>query len=561
MFTGSPGKTIRATITGIVLDENNAPQNAVTVTSQSQTTTTNQYGVFVLRDVYVNKERCIIQFNKTGYFNRSHAFIASENTVNYVRIVLISNAQTHTLSATAGGTVMLADNSSILFAPNSFVTSTGSTYNGTVNLTVKHLSPDAANFGFMIPGGDLAGKDLNDEDVSLYTYGMLGVELKGSSGETLQLAAGTTATLTMSIAVSQQSSAPTAIPLWYFDEATSQWKEEGVATKIGNNYVGTVTHFSWWNCDYQGPRSTVKGKVVDCANFPVPNVVVTIDGNGNTITNQNGEYTNWIPSGYSFTIQVLAINNPGWLTQDSQIETIPVLSPGQIFIVPDLVIPCPTRVSGTIKTCSGENTPGMVSISGGNIYMFQYTQNGNFALPVLPNTPLTITASNSSHNATQNISPVLPQTNFNVGDILLCAAVNSFPNSFTVTGGNVPNQAYNINTSVASAQIIDSLGSIATGIYITGVALPQFTISSYSIYITDTVPGTFAGAETIHIVMSDPLNSYSMLSTSHVITLTQVDLEGGRVKGNYYGVFSTYINGSTSSNVNISGEFDVLRVQ
>jgi hypothetical protein len=35
--------------------------------------------------------------------------------------------------------------------------------------------------------------------------------------------------------------------LWSFDEAKGLWKEEGQAIKTGSNYVGDVSHFSFWN--------------------------------------------------------------------------------------------------------------------------------------------------------------------------------------------------------------------------------------------------------------------------------------------------------------------------
>jgi hypothetical protein len=45
------------------------------------------------------------------------------------------------------------------------------------------------------------------------------------------------------------TNAPATIPLWYFNDTLGIWKEEGTATKQGNNYVGSVSHFSFWNCD------------------------------------------------------------------------------------------------------------------------------------------------------------------------------------------------------------------------------------------------------------------------------------------------------------------------
>ncbi|MEO5569447.1 MAG: carboxypeptidase-like regulatory domain-containing protein, partial [Bacteroidia bacterium] len=64
--------SIRTTVTGMVLDESNAPLTGVTVTAYGETTTTNQYGTFVLKNLNVNKDRCVLQFAKAGFFNRSH---------------------------------------------------------------------------------------------------------------------------------------------------------------------------------------------------------------------------------------------------------------------------------------------------------------------------------------------------------------------------------------------------------------------------------------------------------------------------------------------------------
>ncbi|MFI5218810.1 MAG: carboxypeptidase-like regulatory domain-containing protein [Bacteroidia bacterium] len=554
---GGSGSTVRTTISGMVLDENNAAVNNVTVTAYSQTATTNQYGVFVLKDVNVDKKRCIVQFSKAGYFNRAHAFIGTANTVNYVRVVMISNAQTHTLNATAGGTVTLPDNSSVQFAPNSFVTATGIAYTGTVSLTVKHLSPDAANFGFMIPGGDLAGENLNGENVSLYTYGMLGVELKGSSGEALQLAAGTTATLTMTIAASQQATAPATIPLWFFDDATSLWKEEGTATKVGNNYVGMVAHFSWWNCDYPGPRAFVKGKVVDCEGTPVSNIVVTIDGNWNTITDQNGIYQNWIPSGYTFTIQVLAIYNPG-LVQNSQVEIISVLSPNQVFVVPDLVVPCPTRVAGIIKTCNGENTPGGVLLSNSSgFYYYQYTLTGSFNLMALPNAQLELRAYNAFNTHHQTITSLTAPNILNVGNLFLCDTLTSSDNSFILNGGPFTNQLITMdNNSLIEGSII---WNSTINIYMAGAASSGFFINNFNMSVCPLLGN--CATLVLNIFMTDSNGKdYDIEPGPFFIStnVTQIDSIGGRIKGSYYGDCWIYSD-SLSVQGYISGSFDVKR--
>jgi hypothetical protein len=560
--------SLRTTVTGMVRDESNAPLTGVTVTAYGQTTSTNQYGTFVLKNLNVNKNRCVLQFVKTGFFNRAHGFIAAGNTVNYVRIILLSNAATQNFSSSVGGTISLPDGSSAQFQPNSFVTTNGSAYTGTINLIVKHLSPDDVNFGFTIPGGDLLGKDLNNKAVVLYTYGMVGVELTGSSGEALQLANGTSATLTLSIVASQLATAPATIPLWFFDETTSLWKEEGTATKVGNNYVGTVAHFSWWNCDYPGERATLKGKVIDCDGNGVPNVIVTVNAYHTLTTNQNGEYQNWVPAGMPLTAQVLASNNVGIFLY-SQLENILALSNNQTFIVPDLVFPCITRVTGVIKTCTGEGSDGFVTISNSSFYNFQFTTSGLFNLPVPENTQVDLFATNSSNSYSQNITTLAAPDNLNVGSLLLCDSTNFSINSFTVNGGTFINKHFNIIATDDQATI--NYSQFFTQVEVAGDAAPNYHFDRYEINIQDTVSGSYPFASNnfgvnILIIFIDPsvsgTNPYYLTSDTigGTINITQYDhFSGGKIKGTFSG--NCIIESPVAGPVNgtFSGNFEGVR--
>jgi hypothetical protein len=78
---------------------------------------------------------------------------------------------------------------------------------------------------------------------------MIAVEMNTPDGDKLKFAEGAQATLEMIIPASMTDKAPSSIPLWYFDEVEGIWKEEGMATKSGDRYVGSVNHFSFWNCD------------------------------------------------------------------------------------------------------------------------------------------------------------------------------------------------------------------------------------------------------------------------------------------------------------------------
>ncbi|HKR05968.1 MAG TPA: carboxypeptidase regulatory-like domain-containing protein [Bacteroidia bacterium] len=556
---GSSNNSLRTTVTGIVLDESNAPLTGVAVTAYGQTTSTNQYGTFVLKNLNVNKERCVLQFVKTGFFKRAHGFIASGNTVNYVRIILLSNAATQNFSSSAGGTIFLPDGSSAAFQPNSIVTTSGSAYTGTVNLIVKHLSPDDVNFGFTIPGGDLAGMNANEEDVILYTYGMLGVELIGSSGEALQLATGTSATLTLSIAASQLSSAPATIPLWFFDETTSLWKEEGMANKVGNNYVGTVAHFSWWNYDYSGPKSFIKGKVIDCNGLPVPNVVVSLNGIAEAITDQNGEYNIWVPAGLTLPIQiqVLTINNNSYIS-NSQPENIPSLLANQLYVVPDLIISCLTRVKGTIKSCTGEATDGFVSISNNTFYIYQYITNGAFSLSAPPNVQMILYSSNSFYYHSQNINTLIAPNDLNVGNLSLCDSLPISNNGFMLDAGPFSHQILNVNLITSTATVNPDSGK--TNISLTGTSLPDFTISSYYISVNDILVSNTTCY--INMLFYDSGNqSYFINGSNLSCELLEVGNIGQNIRGSYNGTINFSVNNAAWTTGTISGNFDIIRTQ
>jgi hypothetical protein len=111
-----------------------------------------------------------------------------------------------------------------------------------------YIDPAAADFSQTVPGS-LTADDKDGKRVTLISYGMMAVELESAAGEKLQVKPGLSATLTTAIPAAAQASSPATIPLWYVDETTGIWKEEGTATKSGNVYVGQVKHFSFWNCD------------------------------------------------------------------------------------------------------------------------------------------------------------------------------------------------------------------------------------------------------------------------------------------------------------------------
>src|SRR5690349_24674179 len=187
---------VNATISGRVVDENNLPIQGVNVVAYSNSVSTDANGLFLLKGD-VNKTRCVIQFTKAGYLKRHHALLLSSQ-VNYISITLQVEPTPQSISSSNGGTVSFGVGGSVAFQANSFVVNgTTTAYNGNVDVVSTPVLTSNPNFSTLIPGGDLAGKNSTGQDVSLYSYGMVHVTMNGSGGESLQLAPGATATITL----------------------------------------------------------------------------------------------------------------------------------------------------------------------------------------------------------------------------------------------------------------------------------------------------------------------------------------------------------------------------
>lgn len=555
--------TMSATLAGMVMDESNVPLSGVTVTAYGLSTTTSQFGTFVFKNISVNKSRCLIQLMKDGYFNRAHAFIPSGNTVNYVTIVMVGNTATQNFSAAAGGLVTLPDNASVLFSPNSIVTSAGSAYTGTVSIAIKHLQPGAENFDSSIPGGDLIAKDKDNKEVVLYSYGMLGVQLTGSNGEALNLASGRTASLTMPIAAAQLVFAPETLPLWYFDETTALWKEEGHCNLVGNNYVGTVTHFSWWNCDYSGPSAKVKGRVVDINGIPMPNVHVWNTSWGHGFTDQNGEYNGLILAGEETSIYAIDRVNQGL---HSTTEIIPALSINQTYNVPDLIINPPTSVTGTITGCDGSSTNALVYISWNGGYNYRYCNTGSYNIGVPSNTVINIRIYEGATLQSKTITTGAPSIITDVGNTTICSNNSGQPdNSFYLDGNGHNHELIQIDTLNTSARQ-DSLWPFFDPFFMISIhGYNHSTAAGVDIYINliDSIPSNYLcssyGTNSIGINFFS-IENYSSSQIAHpVVSLSEVQFAGGRVIGTFSGTMATDTS-STATTVTITdGKFNVSR--
>lgn len=277
-YTFNFGNTISSEFAGKIVDANNNPISGVAIEMSGKTATTAADGTFTLSNVAVKERFGYMTATKTGFINGSRTVMPHEG-VNNVTIMLLQRNIVATIPTGQTTVVTLPSNTKVTF-DGSFMLENGTAYNGNVKVSMNYLDPRDANVFDKMPG-NLIGTRADGSISGMETYGMINVELIGDNNEKLQLTSGHTANISMPIAPNQLDTADATIPLWFFNETTGLWEEQGFSRKIGNRYIGNVSHFTWWNndCSY----------VVATLNVVVSNSDGTrVNGVKVTITRQNG---------------------------------------------------------------------------------------------------------------------------------------------------------------------------------------------------------------------------------------------------------------------------------
>ena len=532
--------SITTNITGAVVNEAGEPLSGATVTIYGQTKTTGSAGEFMFTNISVPSTRFFITAEKTGYFKAVKGEISGEGNVS-IKLTMIQKTVTHTVNSQAGGSADLTNGSKIEFQPGAFVKSDGSAYTGTVNLSVKYMDPTDSKFSETVAGGDMLARRSDSTDVVLYSYGMLKIEMESPSGEELNITSGKPSTITTTIPASMVSSAPQTIPLWYFDESSGLWREEGTATKQGDKYIGTVTHFTDWNNDYAGYITRVEGRIVDCQGNPIPGLVVKV-GQTTTLTDEAGNYVRTVPTGVDFDITVEASQNFG-ISGDP--IHIPALTNNQVYQVPLCQLACYPVISGSFKNCSGSNIYGMLSVSWDNrLQGIMPTQVNGFRVYTAPNKQahLKFTAYTGEVIDTVVTTPS-NAVELALGELRSCAGITC-ETSFYLNGAGYNNVFVSLPNvlSLSVYSIPDSLTAITAASTDSVTLSLAFTGNTQGYYPLSTgVIGYhgsyFTGAETVNI------------------TVTHYGTVGDNVKGTFEG---TLISGTGTINVN-NGKFCALR--
>ncbi|MCB0524565.1 MAG: carboxypeptidase regulatory-like domain-containing protein [Lewinellaceae bacterium] len=295
---------------GRVIDDAGHGISGAKVRAGGDVVTTNANGNFALNNLLLDARDAKIFVTKIGYFEFSRAYMVESNSTQDITIQLIEKNLTNTIDASSGGTVEIPGGAKLIFPANAIITETGQPYNGNLRVFATYLNPTDPNLNLYMPG-DLRGIDNSGNEMALRTYGMIGVELEDNGGQKLRIAQGKTVAIRLPIAPSQTKSAPTTIPLWHYDLDRARWIEEGSLQRNGDEYVGTVSHFSFWNADVSFNLIELSGKVyIEDDQHPYVGariqLTMTSDSSSSSAkTDASGCFKGGVPEGETFIMEIL----------------------------------------------------------------------------------------------------------------------------------------------------------------------------------------------------------------------------------------------------------------
>lgn len=371
------GSTISVTVKGRVLDANGNAITGAVVKAGSATTNTDAMGVFILNNISANQKLGCVIVEKAGYFKCVRSFVPKTGG-NELQIRLLTKSTDGTINSSTGGTVTIS-NASVTIPANG-VTLNNVAYTGTINVAIKHFDPSNANFNDEMPGS-LVGVS-NNVASSLTSYGMVGVELTDNNGQLLQIASGQTATLKFTIPATMLASAPSSIDLWSLDETNGYWKKEGVANLVNNQYVGQVSHFSFWNCDVPNNFVYINGQVINSqTQQPIQGAIVTVSstnyGSASDYTNSQGQYSGYVPNGVGLSITVsVSCSGSNIVVYNG---SLPAMSANTTIATIGVTLPGQTVLTGTLVDCNNQPLANSYVAINNQVY---YTNNGQFTATV-----------------------------------------------------------------------------------------------------------------------------------------------------------------------------------
>jgi uncharacterized protein (TIGR02145 family) len=367
---------------GVVRNESGQAVAGATVKSgwSAQQTTTDARGFFKFDHLMCYEKSAYLRITKPGYFEGSRSWVPTFGGTNRMEVQLLALNTAGSFQSSEGGTVQ-AESFTLVFPPNG-IRHNGAPYSGNVSVYVNAIDPtDIINQTEQMPGS-LVGFHNGDLRV-LRSLGMAAIELRGSSGELLQPAAGSWVEMRCTIPAEMQEIAPATIPLWSLDETNGFWKYEGTANRTGNEYIGYVSHFSYWNFDVEtngvNYQLTVNYNELPIGFYALDNAVLVLTsaayGAIPGTTGTNGQVSGLVPANEVMQLQIMLPCEGGF--QEVYSASVGPFTTDVEQTIEINELPYVATIQGNLADCDGNASSGYVWLNDNDVV---FVENGTFQI-------------------------------------------------------------------------------------------------------------------------------------------------------------------------------------
>jgi hypothetical protein len=560
-----PVVMVNASLHGRVIDENGEGIQGLLVMMEGQTQTTGLGGFFSFNNVPMNKNGAVVRVQANGFFQASKRILTQLNSDNYITLVLteeqpiaISGTDLSFLGFQTLDGVHLSLSSS-----QDLVNSAGAVVSGTMQLSVLHFDLLTIEGNRALPGS-IAAVDLLNREQALKIISAATVNLVDLTGAPVQFAGGKTATLSLPIPENMLASVPNEVPMWFLEDSTGLWREEGSAVKSSQQYSGNIKKLGTWAFGFPSDPIAISGKLVAANGALLSNAEIWITseniGCGQVFTDAVGRFAAIAPAGLPLSMftKAACANTPTFLLGVLGLNTDIYL--GELDV--DASVYNAVHVSGSILGCDGLTDEGyfyFADPTSTNNY-WHYAPNGIIDLNYLScggsvNTFMYNYATESVYNATF----ATVNDSVELGDVVIETCDPADPEflNFNISGAD-----YMVTTGLSSVQ----LDTTTRFVWQSGasdslvIVFPGTTTGNYALAGN----GSFSGFVTI---ASATTLSFSCGTCSDVVVnITEYGLLGEYINGTFSGTMENVLLNQNDveiplPNQFITGSFSVTRDQ
>jgi len=261
----------------------------VIVSAGAISTTSDAEGAYLLVNVPY-ADRVVVNTDIDGYSEQSKIVVLSESQHAVIlNPPLLPVGTQITFDPTTDQTVTTG-NASVSIAANSLVYLVDNIETAPVGQVSADLTNvDASNDPNLMPGDYL-----NTDGNYIESFGAISVSFEDADGNSLDLADGMTASVSIPTANSATPLDPAT--KYSYDRTTGYWTDEDTIPLVGSTYNGEVAHFSTWNADDAYDQVLITGCVDDGLGTVLGGTVVKARGlnyigSSSAIVQANGTFS------------------------------------------------------------------------------------------------------------------------------------------------------------------------------------------------------------------------------------------------------------------------------